>query len=562
VSAILSRVIPRLRDNLADSARSFRSVFRNVNLRRLELAWMGSITGEWAYFVALAVFAYESGGARAVGLVAAIRWIPAAIGSPFLALLGDRYRRERVLLGADLSRAAAMTLAAVAALADAPAPVVYALAAFVALASKTFRPAQAALLPSLARSPEELTAANVTSTAIESTGSVAGAALGGLLVAFASPGVVFAATAGTFLWSALLVARIRSPAAQEAPPGGRVGVARRVLAGFTAIAGDRHLRLLVGLYAAQTLVAGALNVFIVVAAIELLDFGKAGVGFLNSAFGIGGIAGVAAAFLLVGRRRLASDFAVGIVLWGAGLALVGVWPHPAAALFLLGLVGVGNTLVDVAGVTLLQRAVADDVLARAFGALESLLVGTLGLGALLAPPLISLLGIRGSLIVAGTLLTVLALLAWRRLRLLDAPEVPDDRLALLRSISFFGPLPHAALEHLALALRPVHVDGGAYVFEQGGPGDRFYVIKEGEVEVSVDGSPARTHEPGDYFGEIALLRDVPRTASIRARGDVELYALGRDEFIAAVTGHTRSLDAANAVIAARLGSFRGAAGAL
>jgi MFS family permease len=547
---MLSGVIGRLRQSLGDSARSFREVFRNPDLRRLELAWIGSITGEWAFGVALAVLAYEHGGAAEVGIVVVARQLSSAVAAPFLALAGDRFPRQRVLLVADVSRALAMSGAAAVALSDGPVLGVYALAVFVSLASKTFRPAQAALLPSLARTPDQLTAANVASTAIESTGSFAGPALGGLLLAATSSGVVFAATAATFLWSALLVRGIRAPAA----PGravGRRGAAREAFAGFGAILGGRDVRLIVGLYAAQTLLAGALNVLVVVAAIELLQLGTGGVGFLYSAVGIGGLVGVALTFALVGRRRLAADFGVGIVLWGFALVLVGLWPEPALALLFLGLLGVGNTLVDVAGVTLMQRAVPEEVLARVFGALESVLVGTLAIGALLAPVLIDLLGIRTALVVTGALLPLFAALAWRRLAGIDrTARGPEREVELLRGIPMFAPLPAVTLEQLAHTLESQRLPAGAAVFRQGEAGDRFYIVADGEVEVSVDGRATSRIRPGGSFGEVALLRDVPRTATVRTAGPTELLALGRDAFIAAVTGHASSLEAANAAIGA------------
>ena len=546
-----------LRGQVAESLSAFRDVFRNADLRRLELAWAGSVAGEWSYVVALAVFAYQAGGATAVGLVGVIRFLPSAVAAPFTALLGDRYPRARVMLGTDIVRAVALAVAAAAVFADAPAGAIYGLAGFVSLVSTAFQPAQAALLPSLARRPEELTAANVASSTIESVGSFAGPALGGVLLAVTGTGVVFAATAGTFAWSALLVARIGAGERKEREVAVGGGRARTALAGFRTIGSEPRLRLLVGLYAAQTLVAGALNVLIVVTALELLDLGESGVGFLNSAVGAGGLAGVVVALALVGRRRLASDFRLGLILWGVPIVLIGVWPEQASVFALLALLGVGNTLVDVAGLTLLQRAVPDDVLARVFGVLESLVVGTIGLGAVAAPLLVAMLGIRGALIATGALLPLLAVLTWRRLARIDtALAVPERQLALLRALPLFAPLPAAAIEHLAASLIPVTAAPGAEIIRQGEGGDRFYVVAEGEVDVAVDGAPGARLGPGDSFGEIALLRDVPRTATVTAAGEASLFALERDEFIAAVTGHPASAAAADAVVATRLGSLR------
>ncbi len=544
-------------DQLRESLRALADVFRNPGLRRLELAWVGSVTGEWAYAVALAVYAYEAGGATAVGLVALLRFLPSAAVAPFAAVLADRYSRQRVMLTADAIRAVALAGAAAVALSDGPVPAVYAFAALVAVVSTAFQPAQAALIPTLARNPQELTAANVASSTVESVGSFAGPALGGLLLAVTSPGVVFAATAGAFVWSALNVARIPSTPPPREDAAAEEALHREALAGFQAIFRVPSLRLVVGLYSAQTLVAGALNVLVVVAALELLDLGRAGPGLLNSAVGIGGLIGAGVALGLVGLRGLGTAFAFGLVLWGVPLILFGAWPETAAALVFLGLLGVGNTLVDVSGLTLLQRTAPEEVLGRVFGVLESLVVGTLGLGAILAPLLIALFGVRWALVATGLLLPALALVSWARLRGIDERAVvPERELELLRSLPLFAPLPPATLEHLARSLVRVPAAAGTEITRQGDVGDRFYLVDEGDMDVRIDGEVVSSLGPGDHFGEIALLRDVPRTATVTARTDASLLALERDEFVSAVSGHPASRAAADAVVAARLGRLR------
>jgi MFS family permease len=546
---------------LSEPARAFSAVFTNADLRRVELAFAGSEIGKWLYIIALAVFAYDAGGAAAVGLVALIRTVPAAVSAPFTALLADRYPRERVMLVATVIRVVAMVGATAVALADAHAAYVYVLAGIVTLASTAFRPAQAAVLPSLARTPEELTAANLASSTIATLAGFAAPAVGALLLAAGSVGVTFGATAAVFAASAVLVARVRPPEPPKAieadRPRAAQGVVAEASAGFRAILGTPDLRLLIGLYAAQALVGGAFNVLVVVTALELLDLGEAGVGWLNTAFGIGGFLGAAVAFALLARRRLAADFMTGILLWGAPLVLIGVWPEPAVVLILLALVGVGETLVEVAGPTLLQRSVPDEVLARVFGALESLLIATIGIGGLLAPVLIELLGIRGALIVTGAVLPALAAIYWRRLTAVDrAHPAPERELDLLRTVPFLEPLPPGTLEQLASSASPVTIPAGDVVVRAGDRGDRFYLVVDGTVEVRTDDGGHSAIGPGGYFGEIALLRDVPRTATVRATSDLQLLALDRDEFIAAVTGHAPTAEAADAVVAARLGTLR------
>lgn len=556
------RLVQELRVRVSESAAAFRDVFANTDLRRLQLAFLGSELGLWAATVALAVIAFGAGGAAGVAILAVVRQLPAAIAAPFTAILGDRYDRVRVMIGSDLLRAGATAVAAAAAFADAPVAVVFAAASFSSLAATAFRPAEAALLPALARTPAELTAANVTSSTIESVMAFVGPAVGGVLVAVADPGVAFVVCVGTFVWSAFLVSRIgrraRAPepdGSPEEPDATSEGRLQTATAGFRAIASDAKLRVLIGLYCSQTLVAGALDVLVVVLALKVLDIGDAGYGTLLSALGIGGLIGAAvAAAGLVGQRRLAGAFGVAIVLWGLPIAFLAIWTQQIGALILLGIVGIANTVVDVAGMTILQRSVPDQVLARVFGVLESLVYGTLLLGSVIAATIVEGIGAKTAMIVTGALLPILVALAWTQLRRIDAEaRDPGRELDLLRGIPFLAVLPGPSLDELALKAHTVTVPEGAPVIVQGEAGNRFYVISDGDATVSVDGEQRTSLGPGDSFGEIALLRDVPRTATVRAASDLSLLALERDDFIAAVTGHAPSSEAAGAVVSSRLG---------
>jgi MFS family permease len=543
-----------LREQLRDSLRAFAGIYRNPSLRRLQLAWIGSSVGTWGYVVALMVYAYRQGGPAAVGLVGLIRWFPAAIAAPFGGMLGDRFSRLRVMVLSDLVRAAAMAAAAVVIALDSPAVIVYLLAVLVTLVSQAFQPAEAALLPTLAESPEELAAANVASSTIEYAGYFVGPALGGVLLTVSNVETVFAATAAAFLWSAAMVALIRLPAPEPAREAARGTWQHEALAGFRTIWHDSRLRLIVGLFAAQTLVYGAFVVLTAVAAIRLLDLGSPGIGFLNAALGVGGLVGGIVAVALVGVRRLALVFGLALILWGAPILLVGLWAQTAPAFVLIALAGLGLTLVDVAGFTLLQRAVPEEVLARVFGVLHSAFYATGGIGAILAPALVDWLGIRGALIVTGAVLPAVTLPVFGMLAHIDRTlTVPTAELRRLRAIEMFAPLPAPTLEALAASLTRVQVPAGEIVFRQGDHGDRFYIVDSGEIEIEVDGREANVLGSGDHFGEIALLRDIPRTATARARKETELYALDRDAFLGAVTGHAGSTEAAEMIVVARLG---------
>jgi MFS family permease len=536
---------------------AFREVFRNPNLRRLQLAWAGSNLGTWGYGVGLAVFAYSHGGAAAVGIVALLRWIPAAIAAPFMGVLGDRHSRRLVMVLSDLGRVVVVGLAALAVWLDLAPAIVYVLAAAGVVISTAFRPAQAAMIPSLVATPEELTASNVVSSSIESLGMFLGPAIGGIVLAVSGIAAVFAIAAITFLWSAALISRIseragaetQASADEDAAGGPPTSFLRQATEGFGMVFREANPRLLVGVFGAQTTIAGALVVLQVVIALELLGKGDAWVGITSAAFGIGGIVGAVASAALVGRTRLAANFAFGVLLWGFPLIVIGIWPKPAVALVALATMGLGNTLVDVAGLTLLQRAVPDELLARVFGVLETVFLLTVAVGAAITPGLIHAVGAKASLVGLGCFLPVVIALTWRKLAAVDAASrAPERELALLRGISFFEPLPVPVLEGLARKLQPLRVPAGASVIHQGDVGDRFYVVADGRVEISIDGEVVNAIEPGGYFGEIALLRDVPRQASAVAETDAELFALEGEDFVAAVTGHGASSEQALGVI--------------
>jgi MFS family permease len=536
---------------LAEPLRVFAQIARNRDVLKLELAWAASNFASRAAAVAVAVYAYQADGVGAVGVVVFLRLAVAGLTAPWLSVFADRRPRRQVLVASDLIRC--LILGAMAALVyvDAASLSVYALAVLVAVAEPVFRSAQAALTPSLVATPEELTAANVVASGVESVGLFAGPALGALLLVVAGTGTVFAVTGGLLLVSVALVARISNPGVPSAEVAGSHSHA--LLAGWHAIAADSRLRVVIGLFTAQTLVAGLLQVLVVVVAVELLGLGTAGVGWLNGMVGVGATLGIVVVAGVAGQRSLSRYFAVGLLLWGIPLLLIAAWPGPVAAFALLALLGIGNTLVDVTGITLMQRTASEAVLGRVFGAFEALALVAMGVGALLAPVLVSLLDARGAVLVAGAIMPITVLPLWGQLASVDSVPVPSvERIELLRGISIFAPLPPPQLERLADALDEVRVEARATVFEEGDHGDRFYVIAEGRAAVEIGGGPVRELGASDSFGEIALLRDVPRTATVRALSDLRLYALDRETFVETVTGHPASAEAAGTVIAARL----------
>jgi MFS family permease len=523
---------------------------RNANVRRVELAWGAAITAELAHFVGLSVFAYNEGGTSAVGIAGLIRLLPAAAVAPFAASLGDRFRRERFFLAMTLVGASALAGSAAAAYGG-QRTLVFALAAVVGISSTLIRPALQALLPSLARTPEELIAANGATSTIESLGTLAGPLFAGVLVVVADVGLVFAVGAGALLAAAgiLLRVTVEGRIVLTAAPD-EESARSMITTGLHAVARSARARLVVGLVAAQAFVRGCLNVLIVVAVFEVLDGTDADVGYLTAAIGVGGLLGAIGAMTL-GGRRLAVPFGVALVFWGIPIALIAPRPDLAAAVILLAVVGAANSVEDVAVFTLLQRMIPDDVLTRVLGVLWGLAMGAIALGSIAAPAVVELLGPRPAFAAVGAILPLLALVTYRRLVDIDRDVAPAPELELIDGVAMFAPLSVATKERVAARLVPISVSAGERVIRAGDAGDRFYIVGEGEVDIDAGGRHA-TAGKADYFGEIALLRDVPRTATVTATVDSRLFALQRDDFLAAVTGHSAAHAAGQAVAEARL----------
>ncbi len=533
-----------------------------ADLRRLQASWALSSFGQWAFFVILAVYAYDVGGATAVGLAAVVRMVPAGLAAPLWGVLVDRSSRRDVLLATDVARALFLAGVAGAVAADAPLWVVLLLSAAFTVLQTAHIPAQSALLPALAATPRQLAAANALTNSVDNTGVLVGSIIGGALVSAASAETAFAGTAALYAVAAWPLARVpRDPVPPHRERSDEEGPVEEAVSGLRAVAAEPSLRLVVGLLCASYFVEGAADVLIVLLAIQLLDLGEAGVGWLNAAWGIGGLTAGAVAIALLGRGRLALGLALGGLVAGACFALIAAVPELAwVALALFVLVGLGYGLIEITGMTLLQRMTSDDLLGRAFAVLESSYWLACGLGGIVAPLLIELLGVRGALVALGLLLPALVLVRWRALTRLEAgTSVPEEAFTLLRAVPMFAPLPIGTVESLANSVRCIDVPARTAVVSEGELGDRFYLIASGDFEVTRGDGDFPPLGAGDVFGEIALLRDVPRTATVTARTEARVYALDRDSFLTAVSGHRFTTRAADSMADERAGRTPAAA---
>jgi MFS family permease len=521
-------------------------------------AFGGFSVAEWASWIAILVYAYDVGGSSTVGLVVVIQLVPAAVFSPFGGALGDRYQRQTVLVVSYGFQAVAAGLAAVALLLEFDPWVVYVGAAGLATAMTVTRPVQGAMLPDLAKSPEELAASNSVVGLIEGAAVIAGPLMAALLLGTGGPGVVLAIVAVLLALAAFIastmVCSYRIPLASEG------GLIADTLDGMRRLAAEGEARIVLGMGGVHMVVSGALDVLIVALAIEVLGRGDASVGFFNAAFGIGVLIGAGITVGLVGRKRLAPVVGGALLLWGLPLVVLGLVPGLILAVAGLVVVGVAESILDVSGRALLQRLVPGHTLTRAFGILESLRMAGVAAGSALIAVVISGSGPELALTATGLVLPLLALVGWRWLRAVDAAAViPTEEISMLARVSIFKPLQPLALESIALNLQRTTADAGSAVVVEGDRGCDLYVIIDGNATVTSGRDEVVVNRlgPADYFGEIALMYDRPRVATVRADEDLDLYVLDRDVFLSAVSGHPVTMEATVEEAERRLGRLPG-----
>ena len=529
---------------------AFRSLAGNKALARVVGGYVLFTLTQYSVWVAMLVYAYRHGGAAVAGLVAVAQLVPAAVLAPVVTAVADRRSPVFLLAGGYLVQAAGMAATAVAVIAGVPLAA-YAAAVVASAAVTTTRPAQSTLIPSVSVTPDQLTAANVVVSWVEAAGIAAAGLLTGVLIAVAGVASVFAVCAGLGLAAALLVAGLRVPPLASAPEAAPAVLAD--LGTSLALMGRRpRLRLMLALLTAEAAVVGALDLLFVILAISVLHRSQAWAGYLNSAYGVGAVLAAPVSVTLVGRRLGLPILSAALLLSGA-LAVVAFGLGLAATVALLIVVGASRALLDVASRTLMQRSVPAQLLGRVFGVLEGLTMAGLAVGALLVPALVHLGGSRLALLGVAAVLPLAAAVGGRGLFGLDSgTPAPVVQIALLRSLPLFAELPAPALEGLAGALTPVTVPAGTVLIRQGDPGDAYYAIAAGELDARQDGHFLRRCGRGEGVGEIALLRAIPRTATVVAQTAATVYKLDRDPFLTAVLGHPPTQRQADRIADTRL----------
>ena len=513
-------------------AEALRRCWSNRRLRRALTAYLLFNVNEWATWIALLVWAYATHGVRGASAIAVAQLVPAALTASLAAGWLGRMRAPRALLLGYAVQTVTIAVVAAVTLADAPFAVVCVLAAANTVAVSLTRPVHNALLPEISDTASEVTAANAASGSAEAVGILLGPLVSGAVAAWWDPGGVLAvmtAASAYSVWCALGLGPGAPRVASE--QGERTSPLRAVLR-------DPAARLLTVLVGAEYALLGMLDILLVVLALDLLEMSAGGPGLLNSALGVGGILGASFTVVLIGARRLTPAVVVGGVLAGLAVALAGFATVPLVAMVVIAFAGAAKVFFDVALRTFVQRLLPDRLLTAVFGVQESVMMAGIAIGSALAPVLVTGPGPVAAFVMAGAFLPVVALAGWRALSRLDAATViPADRLALLQGVPMFEVVAPRVLERLALFSATEHRPGGDAVVVEGEVGDLFYVVVSGEVVVTHGLEEIRRLGPGDWFGELALLRaDAHRTATVTAAGPVDLLSLDRETFLTALLG--------------------------
>jgi MFS family permease len=534
------------------------AAFRNTNLRDVGVAYALFSASEFGVWIVLLVFAFDRGGVSAELLITLVQLLPCVVLAPAIGAVADRWDPARALVAGYGIQTVTIGAVAVALALDAPSFVIYLLAPLTALSICMTRPPQSALFPSVVRTPDELTAANVMTGWTEGAAALVGPAIAGVLLTVSGLTAAMAVMAGLNLLSmflALRVARSLAPITRHLEDDGSVtatatkSFADGMRGNLVGVLMNPAIRVLLILTTFYFVLVGSLDFLCVILALGILHMGPGGAGYLNAAIGAGElVAGFVTAFL-IGRRRLVRTLVLSLLGCVCAIALVAVYPRVGIVLVLFVLVGLSGAVYNASGKTLMQRAAPPGAIAGAFSVVESLMCLGLALGAVLIWAGYNVAGIRIALIAPGIAAFVLIAVLWRNLRAIDDNvNVPQVEIRLLRSLRIFAPLPAPTLEIVARELEPINVAAGSRVITEGDSGDQYYAIADGVLEVTRLGGHLRQIGRGDGFGEIALIRDVPRTATVTALTDALIYGLNGDLFVEAVTGNPSASRVAGLVV--------------
>src|SRR3954452_22636272 len=532
------------------------SALHNRVLVRFSTAYFLATVAEWVFFVGGLVYAFDKGGARTTGFASVALLLPTALAAPASGAAPRRHNPHVVLLAADAAEMIALAGAAVGAFVDAPVAVVIGLCAVAAAAFTLVGPASAVSLPAVVRSARELTTANLWIGSCDGTSTLVGSLLATILLAAQGPAL---ALAGGAVLTAVAVAFTLPQSRRDSATAicdGEVdndvdsaGATRLIFRSIVELRERPGVGGVLAVAGGQFILVGALDLILVVLANDTLGLEEAGTGLLIGCVGIGAMVSAVGSSMLVKRRRLAPLLACAVVRSIGSSFVLGMTPTLATAVLLLPVVGFGRALADLTIRMLLQRATPPQALAPIFGAIElfagiGMIVGSIG-----AQVLIAVQGVQAALIGLAVFFLVLLLLTLRSLRVADkSADIPIVAISLLRRVPAFAPLLPLAMETVARTAEELPTTAGQVVMTEGEPGDTFYAVADGSFDIVHAGKLMCTVERGASFGEVALLADVPRTATITCTRQGSLLAVQRAPFLVAMTGSDTCRRAAWGVI--------------
>jgi CRP-like cAMP-binding protein len=530
---------------LARWTEGIRGALRHRDLRLLFGGLVISASGSWAYNVALLAYVFDR--THSLGWVGAAglgRFLPALVFSTYGGVIAERFERVRVMVTSDVVCMVFQAALAVAAALTAPAWVAILLAALTAVGNVVYSPSVAAMLPDVA-GEDDLVAANALNGTIDNLVVIVGPAIGAGLLALGSASLAFAVNAASFGVSALLVLRMKARSRPvDVTEGDTAGLVKQMAVGVKAIFSSGAATTLVMFSVLASFVYGTDTVLLVGVSDAQLGTGPQGFGYLLAGLGVGGILMALVVDRLASSRKLALIITGGMAVYCLPTALLVAVHEPGVAFVLEVIRGAGTLVVDVLAITALQRAVSDDVIARVFGVFFALILGAISLGTIVTPPIVNGPGLHAALYIMGFVPFAIGLLGYPSLVRIDRDSAArlaelEPRIALLEQLGIFASANRAVLERLAAACTVVRMHTGDPIVREGEEADALYVIVSGRVDVKSRGEGKteqhiRVMEQGTYFGEIGVLERIPRTATVTALEDVELYRIEGTAFLDAL----------------------------
>jgi predicted MFS family arabinose efflux permease len=529
---------------MAEQRSGYRAALSHRDFRLMLGGFTVSAIGSWAYNIALWVWVYDQTGSAAwVAASSLARFVPALVFSTYGGVLAERFERTKVMRVGDTIATIAMLSLAVTAALDGPVLVGIVFCAITSMAGTANDPAVQAMVPQVV-GEKDLAAANALYGTIDNLAVIIGPAIGAAMLFVAPPSVAFALNASTYAIAVVLVGMMASRSTPTDVTDGGAGLVGQMMVGVRALGSSTTAATLVAFSVIATFVYGVDTVLFVVLAEERFSAGSNAVGYFLTALGVGGVLAAGLVNRLASLPRLGVVISIGLAVYCVPTALLVVVDDLRVAVALQVLRGAGTLVVDVLAITALQRTLAPDLLARVFGVFNTLCLAAVAVGALITPALLQFAGIDTTLLLMGIGIPLLALASWPWLRQMDRTAVTRlnelaPRIKVLEVLGIFSTAPRPVLERLASAAEEVAVGAGEVVIHEGDTADALYVLASGEVSVDARAGAATAHHLTNlrgpaYFGEIGLLEQVPRTASVRTLEPVRLWRIDGEEFLAAL----------------------------